>query len=175
MVSSPTLTNICSLSLITYKAGKFVLLIHTRETENIWLFSHCSFVLNWYNLFHSAYYKTETKLNRFDSLSNLSDTLLNGQVISVQTRPLKNSMFANKKAITPSSVLSFQRYFSLSKSLSEGTWSIDENKSNLLAFDIFKLLVTPMIVRSVVYCRQKIGLTFDSVRTEYELNENYTV
>lgn len=32
-----------------------------------------------------------------------------------------------------------------------------------------------MIVRSVVYCRQKIGLTFDSVRTEYELNENYTV
>ena len=32
-----------------------------------------------------------------------------------------------------------------------------------------------MIVRSVVYCTQKIGLTFDSVRTEYEVNENYTV
>ena len=33
------------------------------------------------------------------------------------------------------------------------------------------LLVTPMIVRSIVYCRQKIGFTFDSVRTEHELNE----
>lgn len=64
-----------------------------------------------------------------------------------------------KKPLHPLQFLVFKSIF-LYEKLSEGTWSIDENKLNLLAFDIFKLLVTSMIVCSIVSTKNRFYFWF---------------
>ena len=71
----------------------------------------------------------------------------------------KTQCLQTKKPLHPLQFLVFKSIF-LSVKLSEGTWSIDENKLNILAFDIFKLLVTSMTVRSIVTTKNRFYFWF---------------